>query len=339
MSVGGTGVEGPGTASGARHKLLQGPGLFEFGRVRPMLAETASGPFSRAGWLFEVKWDGYRALAFLERDNGGGRTRLQSRNLRDLTPNYPELGTLHRNLAARSAIVDGEIVALRDGRPDFQTLQAGGRPVIYVAFDILAVDGEVLTGHPLGERRRLLEARLAPSEALILSGAVAEQGVEFYRAAVEKGLEGVIGKRADSAYLPGRRTRDWLKVRNVRRVLALVCGHSRGADARPFGSLILGLVGDDGHLHYAGHVGTGFDHREMRALLERLRPADRCPLAGGEPRSMRGRATWVEPSVVVEIEYLEWTRESRLRHPVYRGIRPDKVAGDCRLSQVGGDSG
>lgn len=338
MTTDGSEARGP-TGLPGHPRILQGPGLFEFGRVRPMLAESAPGPFDRAGWLFEVKWDGYRALAFLEREGEGGRTRLQSRNMRNLTPNYPGLGQLHQGLEGRSALVDGEIVALRDGRPDFQTLQAGGGPVIFVAFDLLALDGVVVTGYPLVERRELLARRLSPAVELVLSSAVADQGVEFYNAAVENGLEGIIGKRGDSRYHPGRRTRDWLKVRNVRRVYAVVAGYTRGADARPFGALVLGLFGSDGRLHYAGHVGTGFGEREMKALLSRLGEPTECALAGGEPRSMRGRVVWVEPRTVVEVEYLEWTREARLRHPVYRGVRPDQEAGDCRMTQVGGEPG
>lgn len=303
-----------------------------------MLAETAPGPFDGPGWLFEVKWDGYRAVAFLESRRassgaphpGGGKTLIQSRRLRDLTPGYPDLGLLHRHLEAGQAVVDGEIVALRHGRPDFQTLQGGGGPVVYVAFDLLELDGRPLLDRPLVERRRLLAERLGCGPDLIHSGGVEELGAEFHRAAVARGLEGTLAKRLDSLYHPGRRTRDWLKVRNVHRVFALACGYTRAADARPLGALTLGVLDPDGRLVYAGHAGTGYDEREALALVRLLGPPAPCPLAGGEPRELRGRALWVKPEHIVEVEYLEWTREGRLRHPVYRGLRPDKEVRDCR---------
>lgn len=307
-----------------------------------MLAESTHGPFDDDRWVFEVKWDGYRALAFLEGpgggagEAGGGRTRLQSRRLRNLSPNYPELSHLHRHLEGTRAVVDGEIVALRDGRPDFQTLQGGGGPVVYVAFDLLELDGEILTALPLWRRRELLTGRLEAGPDLILSGIVAGKGTDFHRAAVAQGLEGIVGKRLDSLYHPGRRTRDWLKVRNVHRTFALVCGFTRGVDARPFGSLVLAVIDHGGRLVYAGHAGTGFAEREMTRLLGLLGPEVPCPLAGGEPRALRGRTVWVRPERVVEVEYLEWTRDGYLRHPVYRGLRPDKDAADCGVPVTGG---
>ncbi|HCJ11277.1 MAG TPA: hypothetical protein DHW14_08985 [Clostridiales bacterium] len=319
-------------------KALHHPGALEFGKVRPMLAEAAPAPFDGDDWLFEVKWDGYRALAFLERGadagrggDGGGRTRLQSRRLRDLTPGFPDLGRLHSHLEGRQAVVDGEIVALRDGRPDFQTLQRGGRPVVYIAFDILELDGEVLIGRPLAERRDILDRRLGAGPDLVVSRAVLGRGTDFYRAVVRSGLEGVVAKRLDSPYRPGRRSRDWLKVRNVRRLFAVVCGYTRAAGARPFGSLVLGLADRRGRLVYAGLVGTGLDQREMASLLGLLDRTGPCPFPDGEPRSLRGRVEWVEPVHVVEVECLELTADGHLRHPVYRGLRPDKDVADCQV--------
>ncbi|RJQ12161.1 MAG: ATP-dependent DNA ligase [Bacillota bacterium] len=308
-----------------------GEGL-KFGEAAPMLAQTAPEPFDGRDWLFEVKWDGYRALAFLDRGKG---TRLQSRRLRDLTASYPDLAGLHGLLESGSAVVDGELVALRDGRPDFQTLQGGGRPVLFVAFDLLQLEDDVLLHRPLAERRRLLEERLGQGPELVHSGGVVGAGVEFHRAAVDRGLEGTVAKRLDSLYYPGRRTRDWLKVRNVHRGFALALGYTRAADARPIGALTLGVVDEDGVLVYAGHAGTGFDEREARRLVDILGPPAGCPLRGGTPRELRGRTTWVNPRHVVEVEFLEWTRDRRFRHPVYRGLRPDKDAADCRMPEVG----
>ena len=296
-----------------------------------MLAETARGSFDDPAWLFEPKWDGYRALAFLDRD--GDRTLLQSRRLRDLTRGYPELGVLHRHLDGRQAVVDGEIVALRDGRPDFQTLQGGGGPVVFVAFDLLGLDGACLLSRPLRERKELLARRLGGESGetaeLIHSMGVEGRGRDFHRAAVAQGLEGTVAKRLQSLYYPGRRTRDWLKVRNVRQVFALVCGYTRASDARPFGALVLGVLDPTARLTFAGQAGTGFDRAEMARLAALLGPPAACPFPEGEPRELRARTTWVRPEHVVEIESLQWTREGRLRHPVYRGRRPDKGPADC----------
>ncbi|MCL6580189.1 MAG: non-homologous end-joining DNA ligase [Firmicutes bacterium] len=320
--------------AGGTEAAPAGPGgTLEFGRVEPMLAETAPGPFDDDGWLFEVKWDGYRAIAFLESAGtgvaGDGRTRLQSRQRRDLTPVYPSLTSLHRHLDGRRAVLDGEIIALRDGRPDFQTLQARAGPVVYVAFDLLELDGRLLLSSPLAERRRLLEERVKAGPDLLVSVGVPGRGRDLYHAAVAEGLEGTVGKRLESPYRPGCRSRDWLKVRNVRRALAVVCGFTRAADARPLGALVLGATDHLGRLVYVGHVGTGFDAAEASRLVSILVPGP-CPLDGGGPPELAGKVVWVRPERVAEVECLEQTRDGRLRHPVYRGLRPDKDPADCR---------
>ncbi len=302
-----------------------------------MLAETATAPFDDETWTFEVKWDGYRVIAFLEPGGPGPATRLQSRGLRDLTPRYPGLRRLNAHLQGRRAVLDGELVALRGGLPDFQALQRGEGPVVYVAFDLLELDGEVLMREPLWRRKELLGRRLGSGPDLVHSGGVTGAGREFYRAAVSRGLEGVVAKRLDSLYYPGRRRCEWLKVRNVHRAFVLVCGYTRAVDARPLGSLVLGALDPAGRLVYAGHAGTGFDEREMRRLVALLGPEGPCPLAGGEPRALGGRTVWVRPEHVVEVEYLEWTRDGYLRHPVYRGLRPDKDPGDCRVPRPAGE--
>lgn len=307
-----------------------------FGRVLPMLAQAAPEPFDAPGWVFEVKWDGYRAIAFLDhkstgRAGGTGGTLLQSRRLRDLTPRYPSLTRLERYLEAQSAVLDGEIVALREGRPDFGSLQTGQGALVYVVFDLLELDRRVLLDRPLAERRRLLRGRLGRGPELVHSEGVETSGTAFHRAAVAGGLEGTVAKRLDSPYRLGRRTGEWLKVRNVHRAFCLVLGYTPAADARPIGALVLGALDAGGRLVFVGHTGTGFGDREAAALVQRLGPPVPCPLAGGEPPGLGGRVVWVRPTRVVEVEYLERTREGRLRHPVFRGLRPDKDADDCRL--------
>ncbi|MCL6635800.1 MAG: ATP-dependent DNA ligase, partial [Peptococcaceae bacterium] len=201
--------------------------------VRPMLAVSAE-PFDSAEHLFEVKWDGYRGLAYL---NGG--TVLRSRNLLDLTGMFPELAGLHGKVKELPAILDGEIVALENGRPSFAALQSRGRtgglkgaacapaggPAVFIAFDILYSGGRSVMKMPLAERKRLLEETVEPGEEVILSRYVLRNGRAFYDLCVERGLEGVVAKRLDSIYLPGRRSSHWLKFRHTREADLVICGY------------------------------------------------------------------------------------------------------------------
>jgi DNA ligase D-like protein (predicted ligase) len=301
-----------------------------------MLAETARGAFDGDEWGFELKWDGYRAIAFLFRSTTQTGpfhregTRLQSRRLGDLTGNYPELARLHLRLNSQRAILDGEIVAFRDGRPDFQALQGGAGPVCYVAFDILELDGVSLLQQPLRQRRTVLRQHLSSGTDLLHSEMVGGAGIAFHRAVAAQGLEGIMAKRLASPYRPGRRSGDWLKIRNTFRILAVAAGYTEATDARPLGALVLAVVDSYDRLTYAGNAGTGFGGVEGAELLRDLGPPAVCPLSDGEPSELRGRVTWVRPELVVEVEGLQWTRQGRLRHPVYRGRRPDKEMADCR---------
>lgn len=298
----------------------------------------------RYGW--ELKWDGIRAVAYVE----GGRLRLLSRNDKDITASYPELAVLARRLP-RPAILDGEIVALDDGgRPSFARLQSRMHvqrptdrlvravPVHYYLFDLMHLSDESLLALPYTERRARLagldldrEPTRVPPWWRDLGGAVLE-------ASVAQGLEGVVGKPLDSRYHPGRRG-PWIKVKNVRHQEVVVAGWLPGAGRRAdmIGSLILGVNDEHGRLRYAGNVGTGFTEAALADLARRLAARARAtsPFPSGVPREVERRARWVEPELVGEVAYTEWTPDGVLRHPSWRGLRPDKRPGGVRREEPG----
>lgn len=297
------------------------------------------------GWSYEVKWDGMRALCFVE----AGELRVQSYNERDVTVSWPELGGLAGWLPVSTALIDGELVATDDaGRPDFGLLQqrmhvadpaearrrSADVPVAYVAFDLLHLDGNDLTAQPLEARRRLLEQVLEPGPRWRCSP-VHDDGPALLQAATERGLEGVVAKRVDSRYEPGKRTRSWLKVKVRHRQEMVVGGWLPGEGNRTgrIGALLVGYHDTPGDpaLRFAGRVGTGFREAELQrlaGLFEGL-ATDVCPFDPPPPRAdlVRG-ATWVRPELVAELAFGEWTSDGRLRHPSYLGLRTDKPAGE-----------
>lgn len=295
---------------------------------RPMLATPAEALPSGAGWRFEVKFDGYRTIAYVRE----GTALLKSRTGQDLTRRFSTIATaIERAVKSSDCVLDGEICALDEqGQPSFSAMQQAraGTPLVYYAFDLLELDGEPLLDLPLVERRGRLESLLdRRSRRVRLSEAFAD-GPALFEAAKEQGLEGVVAKRAGSRYQEGRRTRDWLKVKTHRRQELLVAGYTRGKGRRSrLGALVL-AVREGGALVYAGNVGTGFTERDLDALLRRLRPLQRStspfPQPPRMPKVARRDVVWVEPEVVVEVEFAEWTREGRLRAPSFIGIREDK---------------
>lgn len=304
--------------------------------LRPMLA-ASSAPFDSDGHLFEVKWDGYRSLAYLE-----GETVLRSRNLIDLTDKFPELAGLHKKVKGKPAILDGEIVVFENGRPSFAGIQARGRmsdlkrigrtsverPAVFVAFDVLYSGGEPVMERPLGERKRLLEDMVESGEELILSQFILRNGRDFYAACVKEGLEGVVAKKLDGIYVPGRRSACWQKFRHTREADLIICGYQYGTAGKNLGSLVLGGC-RDGKLVYQGKVGTGFSEREADALLEGLRKLEVPEETLSVPREEKRRTRYVRPLLVCSVDYLAVTAEGYLRHPVYRGIRWDKSPEEC----------
>ncbi len=312
------------------------------GKIAPMLAAAADEPFDSPEFTYEAKWDGVRTIAFVD----GGEVRLQTRNLLDCTRQYPE-GTqvAEAMTGAYQAIVDGEIVALDDkGVPSFQRLQPRmhvtddstvrklrrSTPVIYQVFDLLYADGEDFTRKPLRERLRRLDEALTPMGAIRRSEGFVGTGVALFDAAKEQGLEGIIAKRLDSVYQPGARSPAWVKVKAMRTMDCVVGGWTAGQGGRAstLGALLLGVY-REGKLEPVGHVGTGFDERTLRDLLATLQQHESptSPFAT-LPRANQP-ARWCMPELVCEVEYVEITRDGTLRHPTYRGLRPDVDPREC----------
>jgi bifunctional non-homologous end joining protein LigD len=308
-------------------------------KLVPMMARAGPLPPDTERWAHEIKWDGVRAIAHSE----PGRLRFHSRNLHDITGRYPELSKLNRALSHHRAILDGEIVALdADGRPSFGALQrrmhlasesavrrlAKDAPVTYLIFDLLWLDGHSLMGLPYEERRaRLAELELSGPRWRV-SDYVAGNGRAMLRATEEQGLEGIVAKRLDAPYEPGRRSPCWVKVKNVDRQEVVVGGWMPGEGRRRerIGALLVG-VREDGHLRYAGRVGTGFTEDELDRLGGLLAPIERptspfdAPVQAKPPRG----AVWVQPRYVAEVEFREWTQGGQLRAPSYKGLRDDKA--------------
>jgi len=299
----------------------------------PMLATLTDRPFSDPDWLFERKLDGVRCLAFRAR----GPVRLLSRNRKALNDTYPELAEALERQRAERFIVDGEIVAFKNGISSFERLQgrlgladpvrarASGIPVFYYLFDLLWLDGYDTTALALRERKRLLRAAIAFRGPIRYSEHRDGEGEKLYREACARGLEGVIAKRAASAYVH-RRSPDWLKFKCVAEQELVIGGWTDPEGTRTgFGALLVGYY-EDGALVYAGKVGTGYDDATLRQLGARLRRLARArsPFARGDPPS-RG-THWVQPKLVAQIGFTEWTRDGKLRHPRFLGLRDDKPA-------------
>jgi bifunctional non-homologous end joining protein LigD len=309
-------------------------------RYRPMLATPAAEVPRGDDWLFEVKWDGYRALAYVR----GGETTLLSRNDNDLTQRFRDVArAIANSLRTPSCVLDGEVCALdTQGRATFSAMQQsyGRRDVkfVYMVFDVLEVEGESLVELPLRERRKRLEelvARSSKAKGMVQISDAFDEGDALFAAAKEQHFEGIIAKRAASKYLEGKRTRDWLKIKTHNRQEFVVIGWTKGEGRRSgsLGSLIL-AVNEGGHLRYVGNVGTGFTDKEIDRVLKLLRPLERPdpPLREWPkmPRVRKADVHWVEPKLVAEVEFVEWTHDGRLRAPSYQGLRDDKDAEEVR---------
>jgi bifunctional non-homologous end joining protein LigD len=310
------------------------------------LATASDAPFDDNEWLFEIKWDGFRALATIESD---GTVKLTSRNAKDLLAKFPELADIGGAFRSLPIIVDGEIVALDEkGRSSFQRLQnriesirgprrpAGGGEIAYAAFDVLFADGRDVRSLPLEERKKILEGLIVNGHRVIFSKHVIGDGEKLFALAEKRGLEGIMAKRRDSEYESGRRTRTWLKIKTQKRQEFVIGGFTDPRGSRSgFGALIVGYY-QKGKLIYAGHVGTGFDAKMLAALSKRLKKIERktCPFATTPPKSA-APAHWVSPELVCEVRFTEWTDEGSLRHPAFMGLREDKDAkGVVREAEV-----
>ena len=312
--------------------------------IQPMLASIAEDPFDDPNWLFEIKWDGYRVVSFIE----NGKVRMVSRNQNDLGPRYPELRELPKLVKAKTAILDGEVVVLDEqGRPSFSLMQqrtgirAHGRqaaarpdlPILYYVFDLIYLDGYDLRGVGLDDRKRALRQILSSGELVRFSDHHAGQGTALFQVAKQKGLEGIVAKKCDSRY-EERRSRDWLKIKITQTVDCVIGGYTSPEGARQyFGSLVLGLYNSKKQLIHVGHAGTGFNQTMLKQIFEALTEIEtkKSPFTG--PVDAKN-VHWVKPERVAEVKFSEWTHETseggmKLRAPVFLGLRDDKNPEDC----------
>jgi bifunctional non-homologous end joining protein LigD len=316
-----------------------------------MLATLIDEPFDDDNWLYEVKWDGYRALAYCE----GRSLRLVSRNQNDLTSGYPELQNIRSCINATNAIIDGEIVALDEqGRPSFSLMQQrtglreGARrirvqradiPIAYYAFDLIYVDGYDVTRATLEQRKALLQSILSCDGLLRYSDHYVGQGTALFKAAAERGLEGIVAKHRPSSY-EQKRSREWLKLKITRRQECVIGGFTDPRGAREnFGSLVLGLYDEKGRLLPVGQAGSGFTEQSHAKMWQQLKSLEttKNPFFG-EIDSDR-RVHYVSPKLVAEIKFTEWTHEGesgtvKMRAPVFQGLRPDKKPSECRFERA-----
>jgi bifunctional non-homologous end joining protein LigD len=313
------------------------------GAPDPMLATLVDEPFSDPDWVFEPKYDGIRAIAEIR----GTTLTLRTRTGHDVTARYPELAALPRRVRG-NAVLDGEIVSLDpEGRSNFQRLQQriglqGARdiagkakedPAVFAVFDVLARGSEDLRALPLSRRRELLEKLVRPGGPLLLSPQTDGDGTGLFRKAVRQGWEGIIAKRKSSPYRAGR-SEDWLKIKRVRRQEVVIGGWTDPRRTRPLlGALVVGLYGKDGMLHWVGNVGGGFTRKSLAQVHRLLQPLGRGESPFDGPVRAREVVHWVEPRLVAEVTFGEWTRDGQMRIPIFQGLRDDKKPEDCRLER------
>jgi len=304
--------------------------------IKPMLAESRETPFDSADHIYELKWDGTRAICFLRDDQ-----RFQNRRMSFIESRYPDLRVRTR----KPAILDGEIVVMSGGRPSFEKLQererASGKikvdylmktlPATYVVFDVLYIGMENVMGRPQIERKALLREVLEEDDRIVLSDFVEARGVDYYNAVIARGLEGIIAKRKDAPYHPGRRSKDWIKIKKKTTLDCLIAGITAGEGEREdtFGSLILGAY-RDGVLVHVGRVGTGFSESFRRTLFPRLVALrqEACPFPEVPEIDAHVRF-WTKPAIVAEVHFLEFSKDRHMRAPSFSRLREDKRPEDC----------
>jgi bifunctional non-homologous end joining protein LigD len=317
--------------------------VFRVESVDPMLATLVDAPFSDPNWVFEPKYDGIRALAIVRSNS----VTLRTRTGHDVTARYPELASIFRRIRG-DAVLDGEIVCLdSEGRSNFQELQqriglqspldiarkAKQYPASFVAFDVLMRGSRDLRELPLSHRRKELEALLRPGGALLLSPQTDADGVALFETALRQGWEGVIGKRKASPYRSGR-SDEWLKIKSVRRQEVVIGGWTDPRRSRPLlGALVVGLYGKGGQLRWVGNVGTGLTRESLEQVHRLLGPLHRRNSPFSDPVRSREAVHWVEPKLVCEVAFSEWTREGQMRIPSFQGLRDDKRPEECRLER------
>ena len=308
---------------------------------KPMLALAAKEAFTNKDWIFEIKWDGFRAIAYVEEPFS-----LRSRNGKELKANFPELQQLTG--LAKNIVVDGEIVVMQEGTPDFQTLLKRGQavsegeikrqaqrvPAIYIVFDILERDGKPLNKVPLMERKAILKDSLKEGTNVLLCDYIEEKGEAYFGLVLEKGLEGVVAKRKDSCYEEGLRTGSWLKIKKLKTCDCIIFGYTRGENVRAetFGALVLGLYDETKKPVYVGKVGTGFTEDMLRILMDKFEKitTDEAPFGDESGDTV----TWLKPRVVCEVAYQVVTKDGRLRMARFKRLRDDKPPEQCTIDQL-----
>jgi bifunctional non-homologous end joining protein LigD len=319
-------------------KREDGAAPVRHGEYHAMLATLVNDVPTGKGWLFEVKWDGYRALAYVH----AGEARLVSRNGNDLTARFPNVAkAVPAAVKTPDCVLDGEVCALdENGRSSFSAMQQAkpGTPIVYYVFDALEIDGKPLADLPLVERHERLEQLLDRRNRTVRLSETFEDGDALLEAARQQQLEGILAKKADSRYLQGKRTRDWLKIKTRHEQEFVICGYTKGQGRRAgtFGSLVLG-VRKANELVYVGNCGTGFTEKTIDELLAKLRPLERPTPPFREvpkmPKVRKGDVVWVEPKLVCEVVFVEWTHDGHLRAPSFVGLRDDKSPRDVRREE------
>jgi bifunctional non-homologous end joining protein LigD len=291
--------------------------------VAPMKASLGGLPADDERWAYEVKWDGYRTIAFV----GDGGVRFQSTNLHDVTPRYPELAGLAEDVHASTAVLDAEMVVLDDaGHPRFDLIQRHEREAVLQVFDVLRIDDHDTIALPYEDRRRLLDELVTPGENWVVPGHRIGGGAELLEATGAAGLEGVMAKRLGSTYTPGKRTQNWRKIKHRRRAELVIGGYTAGDGNRAstFGSLLVGRRESD-RLAFAGGVGTGFDQARLESLVTRFRDLETptCPFDPPPPRRYLRTARWIEPVLTATVEMTEFTNEGLVRQASFIDLRED----------------
>ena len=289
-----------------------------------MLAKESTEVFDSKEWIYEIKWDGYRAIAeVLPKE-----IKLYSRNGNDFSQNYPLIAEELKKIK-HEAVLDGEIVVLNEnGFPDFQKMQHyednTNFPLCYYVFDLLMLDGNDIKHLPLTDRKELLKSILPKNEVIQFSDHVLESGTDFFNAALQNNLEGIMAKKTDSEYYTGSRSKEWLKIKNHKTADVIICGYTAPTGSRNyFGSLVLGIMKNKKLIH-AGHAGTGYDEETLKTIFNLLQPYVQSKSPFAEKVITNNKVTWVKPKIVCEVKFTEWTKDEKLRHPVFIRIRDDK---------------
>lgn len=313
-------------------RKLSGFGKKISGFIEPMLAKETDESFDDKNWLFEIKWDGYRAISEIRND----KILLYSRNGLNFQPAYPivvnRLNTIKENV-----VLDGEIVVLNDeGKPDFQFLQHysenQNRPIQYCIFDLLELNGKDTKVLPLMDRKELLKKIVPPGDPVLrYSDHILENGKAFFKVSKEKNLEGIMAKKMDSKYYPGKRNPDWLKIKNHKTAEAIIAGYTEPVGARKyFGALILASKKGKKFI-YIGHTGTGFNHQSLKEMYELMQPLVQENSPFDEKIKFNSKATWLRPELICEVKFSEITADGKFRHPVFLHLRDDKNINEINM--------